>query len=140
MIEAVPEGIEVVLIHDGARPLVSRAVIDGVLARAPAGAAIPAVRATDTLKEADETGRVVATLDRARLWHAQTPQGFPLAVIRELHRRARADGWAGTDDASLCERYGVPVQLVEGSDENLKVTRPSDLLIAEALARGLRAE
>jgi 2-C-methyl-D-erythritol 4-phosphate cytidylyltransferase len=138
-LEAVPRGIDLVLIHDGARPLVSREVIDRVLAAAGEGGAVPGVRATDTLKEEDGGGRVERTLDRSRLWHAQTPQGFPLALIRELHRRARAEGWSGTDDASLCERYGVPVRLVEGSPENLKVTRPLDLVVAEALARGLRA-
>ena len=138
-VEAVPAGPELVLIHYGARPLVTRAVVDRVLRAAVEGGAVAAIRATDTLKEADEEGRVRSTPDRSRLWHAQTPQGFPLPLIRELHARARAEGWSPTDDAALCERYGVPVRLVEGSPENLKVTRPVDLAIAEALARGLRA-
>jgi 2-C-methyl-D-erythritol 4-phosphate cytidylyltransferase len=138
-LRAVPERVELVLIHDGARPLVGAEVIDRVLARAAEGGAVPALPATDTLKEADEEGRVRATLDRSRLWHVQTPQGFPLPMIRDAHRRAREEGWIGTDDASLCERYGFPVRLVQGDAENLKVTRPLDLAVAEALARRLRA-
>lgn len=136
---AVPDGIDLVLIHDGARPLVSRSVVDRVLGAAAAGGVVPAVRATDTLKEVDENGQVVNTLERARIWHVQTPQRFPLSLIRQVHQSARREGWTGTDDASLCERYGVPVQVVEGSHENLKITRPVDLVVAEALARSLRA-
>jgi len=82
-------------------------------------------------------GTVVATPDRARFWQAQTPQGFPRAVILEAHRRARAEGVRATDDAALCERYGIPVRVVEGAADNLKVTRPADLAVAEALARRL---
>lgn len=134
---AVPPGHDLVLIHDGARPFVTRAVIDRVLARAPAGGAVAAVRVSDTLKAVDDEGRIVSTVDRSRLWQAQTPQGFPLATIRAAHRRAREDAWQATDDASLCERLGVPVHVVEGDPANLKITHPGDLVIAEALARAL---
>ena len=139
-LEAVPDGTELVLIHDGARPLVSREVIDRVLRGARRGGAVPAVPATDTLKESDADGGVVRTLDRTRIRHVQTPQGFPLGQIRDAHRRARDEGWVGTDDASFMERFGFPVRLVEGAPENLKITRPLDLVMAEALARRLRAE
>jgi 2-C-methyl-D-erythritol 4-phosphate cytidylyltransferase len=137
-LERLPAGVDLVLVHDGARPLVSHAVIDRVLARAPAGAAVASEPATDTVKVVDAEGRVERTLDRAVLRHAQTPQGFPLATLRAAHARARREGWSATDDAALCERCGVPVYLVEGAPENLKVTRPLDLRVAEALARDLR--
>ncbi|HEX2188021.1 MAG TPA: 2-C-methyl-D-erythritol 4-phosphate cytidylyltransferase [Longimicrobiaceae bacterium] len=134
---ATPEEAETVLVHDGARPFVGAEVIDRVLEGARAGAVLAALPVTDTLKEVREDGTVAATPDRARFWQAQTPQGFPRAVILEAHRRARAEGVRATDDAALCERYGIPVRVVEGAAENLKVTRPADLLVAEALARRL---
>jgi 2-C-methyl-D-erythritol 4-phosphate cytidylyltransferase len=98
---------------------------------------LAALPVTDTLKEVAADGTVLATPDRARFWQAQTPQGFPRAVILEAHRRARAEGVRATDDAALCERYGIPVRVVEGAADNLKVTRPADLAVAEALARRL---
>lgn len=134
---ALPAATEVVLVHDGARPFVTREVIDRVLERAPDGGAVAAVRATDTIKEVDETGRIVGTAERSRLWHAQTPQGFRFRDLRDAYRRARAEGWSATDDAALCEHFGIPVFVVEGSYRNLKITRPEDLPHAEALARNL---
>lgn len=131
--------VDLVLVHDGARPFVTREVIDRVLARAQEGGAVAAVPATDTLKEVDGDGRVVATVDRARIWHAQTPQGFPVATLRAAYQRARRDGWQGTDDASVCERCGVPIVVVEGSRDNLKITTPADLPVARAIAARLRA-
>lgn len=135
---AVDQGVDVVLVHDGARPFLSPEVVDRVLEAAAEGGAIAAIPATDTIKEVDQEGRVIGTADRSRLWHAQTPQGFPVAVLREAYRRARSEGWQVTDDASLCERAGVRVRVVLGAFENIKITRPSDLLLAEALARALR--
>lgn len=129
----------VVLVHDGARPFVTREVIDRVIQEARSGAAIPGLRSTDTLKQVDADGRVVATLDRERVFGAQTPQGFPLALLLRAYRTAREQGWPSTDDATLCERLGAEVRLVEGSPENLKITRPADLAVAELLARHLPA-
>lgn len=134
---ATPDDAEVVLVHDGARPFVSAEVIGRVLEAARAGATLAALPVTDTLKEVAADGTVVGTPDRARFWQAQTPQGFPRAVLLEAHRRARAEGVRATDDAALCERYGIPVRVVEGAADNLKVTRPADLHVAEALARRL---
>lgn len=136
---ATPEDAPVVLVHDAARPLVSAEVIGRVLEAARSGPAIAAVPVSDTIKEVGEGGVVLATPDRARLWQAQTPQGFPRDVLLEVHRRAREEGVRATDDAALCERYGIPVRVVEGAPENLKVTRPADLVVAEALARRLLA-
>ncbi len=136
-LQALPADADPVLIHDGARPFVSPEIIERVLAGARSGGAIAAIRVADTIKQVDEEGRIEGTLDRSRLWQAQTPQGFPRDVILGAHRRARRDGVAATDDAALCERYGSPVRVVEGSAENIKITRPADLVLAEALARRL---
>jgi 2-C-methyl-D-erythritol 4-phosphate cytidylyltransferase len=130
-LDAVPPEAELVLVHDAARPLVSRAVIERVLAGAARGGAIAAIPAADTIKEVDPTtGRILATPQRSRLWHAQTPQGFPAALLREIYRRAAADGVQATDDAALAEHYGFPVEAVLGAPENLKITTAEDLDLA----------
>ncbi len=134
---ATPEDAEVVLVHDGARPFVGAEVIARVLEAARSGPALAALPVTDTLKEVGSDGVVVGTPDRSRFWQAQTPQGFPRELILAVHARAREEGVRATDDAALCERYGIPVRVVEGAAENLKVTRPADLAVAEALARRL---
>lgn len=123
-----------VLVHDGARPFVTAAVIDRVLEACGGGGAIAAVPVTDTIKEVGPDGVIAGTPERARLWQAQTPQGFPFAALVDAYRRARAEGVAATDDAALYERYVGPVRVVMGSHSNLKVTRPADLRLAEALA------
>jgi 2-C-methyl-D-erythritol 4-phosphate cytidylyltransferase len=135
---ALSSDVGLVLVHDGARPFVTREIIDRVLARAGEGGAIAAIPATDTIKEVDAAGRIVRTADRSRLWQAQTPQGFPLTLLRDAYERAHRNGWSGTDDASLCERAGIPVVVVEGSRDNIKITTPSDLPIARAIAARLR--
>lgn len=135
-LEAVPESVDVVLVHDAARPLVTREVIDRALAVAATGVgAVVGVPVTDTLKEVDAEGRIVGTPDRAVLRAAQTPQAFPRAMLLDAYRRAEQEGVVATDDAALVERYGGTVVIVEGAPENLKVTRPSDLVVAEALLR-----
>jgi 2-C-methyl-D-erythritol 4-phosphate cytidylyltransferase len=131
-----PTTVNVVLVHDAARPLVDDATIDRVVATARAGtAAIAALPVVDTLKEVDAAGRIVRTVDRTRLWRAQTPQGFPRDVIVEAHVAARRDGATATDDAALCERLGLPVVVVRGSERALKVTEEGDFARAELLAR-----
>ncbi|MFW6201561.1 MAG: 2-C-methyl-D-erythritol 4-phosphate cytidylyltransferase, partial [Gemmatimonadota bacterium] len=137
-LEVVPEAADVVLIHDAARPLVSAAVVDRVLRRACEGLAegvgvIAAIPAADTIKEVDAAGRILRTPERSSLRRAQTPQAFPRGVIVEAHRRAREDGIGATDDAALVERCGGTVVVVDGEPENLKVTTPADLAMAEAL-------
>lgn len=131
---ATPDDAPVVLVHDGARPFVSAGVIDRVLGACSAGGAIAAVQVTDTVKEVGPEGIIRATPDRERLWRAQTPQGFPRAALLRAYERARAEGGAATDDAAVFARYEGPVRVVAGSERNIKVTRPADLLIAEALA------
>ena len=131
---ATPADAQTVLVHDGARPFVSADIIDRVLDACADGGAIAAVPMTDTVKEVGADGVVRGTPDRAALWRAQTPQGFPRAALIEAYARARAEGVAATDDAALFERYSGPVRVVAGSERNLKVTRPADLRVAEALA------
>ena len=127
---AAPEA-EVVVVHDGARPLAPAALFDACVAAArETGAAVAAVPVVDTLKLV-EAGRIARTVDRAGLWAAQTPQAFRRSLLLELFARARDR--LVTDEAALCEALGIPVAVVEGSPANIKVTRPGDLAVAEAL-------
>ena len=134
-LEDLPEEVEVVLVHDAARPLVPDDVIDRVVATARGGVgAVAALPVVDTLKEVDEEGVVVRTVDRTRLWRAQTPQGFPRQALERAHAAAKRDGVGATDDASLCERAGVTVRVVRGSEVAMKVTDEADFERLEALA------
>jgi 2-C-methyl-D-erythritol 4-phosphate cytidylyltransferase len=133
-LRATPADAPAVLVHDGARPFVSAEIIDRVLDACVEGGAIAAVQVTDTVKEVGPGGVILGTPDRSRLWRAQTPQGFPRAALVRAYERAREEGVAATDDAALFERYCGPVRVVAGSERNLKVTRPADLVLAEALA------
>jgi 2-C-methyl-D-erythritol 4-phosphate cytidylyltransferase len=127
-----PGAGEIVLVHDGVRPLVTREVISRVIREAGrCGAAIPAVPVEDTIKEAVR-GKVVRTVDRANLYRVQTPQGFAYAVLDQALRRAGPKRPAATDEAALAERAGAEVRVVAGDPRNIKVTIPSDLKLAEA--------
>jgi 2-C-methyl-D-erythritol 4-phosphate cytidylyltransferase len=131
-LQALSDALDVAVVHDGARPLVSREVVGRCIAVAGSGVSgVAGVRAVDTMKEVDGSGVVVATPDRSRLWHAQTPQAFPLGVIMDAYRRAFTEGFPATDDAALVERVGGRVVMVESSADNLKITRPQDLEMAE---------
>ena len=122
---ALPGDAEIVLIHDGARPFVSPDVIGRVIESVKkCGSGVAAVPARDTIKRADQDGRVLQTLNRAELWHMQTPQGFRADELKRAHAQAQA---RYTDDAALMEAAGYKVQLVMGSYENLKLTSPEDL-------------
>jgi len=136
---ALPESVATVLVHDAARPFVSRSTIDGVIARARSGVgAVAALPVSDTVKEVIDGHRIVKTVARERLWRAQTPQGFPRPMIVAAYAEPGKDGGVPTDDAALCERAGFPVEVVEDAPQNLKVTTADDFRIAEALARDLR--
>ena len=125
---------DIVLVHDAARPLVSLAAIEAVIfAAREKGAAIAAVRAKNTIKVVGEDGRVEATPARASLWEVQTPQGFRREILQRAYEKAAQDGFLGTDDASLVERLGEAVFVVESDYGNLKITTPEDLWLAEAL-------
>jgi 2-C-methyl-D-erythritol 4-phosphate cytidylyltransferase len=127
----VPPGTGVVAVHDGVRPFVTAEQIDRVVARAEAcGAAILGLRTVDTVKEVD--GDVITrTLDRAHVVLAQTPQAFRFELLSDAYAGWRAAGWPVTDDASLVERIGGRVEVVEGSPLNVKITTPDDLPLAE---------
>ena len=125
---------DVVVVHDAARPLVTADVFTRVVAAlAGADCAIAAARVADTVKEADVSGRVTATLDRSRLWAVQTPQVFRRAALEAALAQPDAVLAAATDDASLVEAAGGVVRVVEAPRENLKVTTPLDLRVAELL-------
>lgn len=124
--------VTVVMVHDAARPLVTREIIDRCLRVARGGeGAVAGWPVVDTLKEVEEDGRVVSTPDRATLWRAQTPQAFPRDALLEAYRRGVEEGMAATDDAALFARYGGRVRMVEGGAWNLKVTHPEDVAVAE---------
>jgi 2-C-methyl-D-erythritol 4-phosphate cytidylyltransferase len=125
---------EVVVIHDAARPFAPARLFEACLAAAErSGGALAAIAVADTLKRA-ERGLVSATVARAGLWQAQTPQAFRRALLVSAHERALREGVSATDDADLVERLGGRVEIVEGSALNLKITTPDDLRMAEALA------
>jgi len=131
-----PGAGEIVLVHDGARPLVTREVISRVIrAAGRGGAAVPVVPVEDTIKEAVR-GKVVRTVDRANLYRVQTPQGFSYAVLDKALRLASLKKLAATDEAGLAERAGAEVRMVAGDPRNIKVTIPSDLKLAEAFLGG----
>ena len=96
--------------------------------------AVPALPVVDTLKEVDADKRIVRTMDRTSLWRAQTPQGFPRDMIERAYVEARREGVSATDDAALCERLGLPVVVVQGSERAMKVTEEADFARAERLA------
>ena len=122
---------DVVLVHDGVRPYVSREVIFAVAEKAAeTGAAIAAVPPKDTIRHLDE-----GTLDRSRLCCVQTPQGFHFGLLKEAFEKAMTEGFYGTDDASLVERLGHAVAIVPGEYTNIKITTPDDLPAAEAILR-----
>lgn len=126
---------DIIVVHDGARPLVTTAIIDAAVSAAiEDGAAIAGVAVKDTVKETS-AGYVRATLKRESLLSVQTPQAFRHGVLEEAFRKARAEGFEGTDESSLVERIGQAVRVVEGSYENIKITTPEDLLVAECILR-----
>ena len=133
-VRATSSAADVVLLHDGARPLVEPELVEKVARRARnAGAAIAAVPATATVKEVDPDHCIRRTHDRDAIWLAQTPQGFRRDLLLEAYERAYEDGFEGTDDAQLVERLGHEVEVVRDSTSNIKITRPRDLPVAEAL-------
>jgi 2-C-methyl-D-erythritol 4-phosphate cytidylyltransferase len=135
-LELVPvEGIECILVHDAARSFVPPEVIERVVAavRAGAVAVVPVVPVTDTIKRVGPGGEVVDTPDRSALVAVQTPQGFEPSLLRKAHAAEVVRAVGVTDDAMLCERLGVTVQTVEGSEDGFKITSPRDLILAESI-------
>jgi 2-C-methyl-D-erythritol 4-phosphate cytidylyltransferase len=133
-LEDLPDEASIVLVHDAARPLVAEATIDRVVESVRAGhSTIAALPVVDTLKEVDADGVIVRTVERERLWRAQTPQGFSRETIERAHREAKSQHISATDDAALCERLGIPVRVVRGSERAMKITEGADFDRAEAM-------
>ncbi|WP_055566459.1 2-C-methyl-D-erythritol 4-phosphate cytidylyltransferase [Streptomyces atriruber] len=143
-LDALPPGFDIVLVHDAARPLVPVDTVDGVIeaVRGGAPAVVPALPLADTVKQVDPAAEqggpepVVATPERARLRAVQTPQGFDRATLVRAHETATGPV---TDDAGMVEQLGLPVVCVPGHEEAFKVTRPLDLVLAEAVLARRRA-
>lgn len=133
-IRAITWECEYILIHDGARPLVTEDVIRRTLLAAQnSGAAICAVPVKDTIKQADSDGNVLATIPRESLWAVQTPQVFRADLIRRAYENAYVHNHYGTDDASLVEYLGEEIKIVTGDYENIKITTPEDIPTAEQI-------
>lgn len=135
-LQALPPSLDLVAVHDAARPLVDRSTIDRCLeAVGPARGSVAGWPAVDTLKAVDGHEIVTETVPRSKIWHAQTPQVFPRDLLFRAYESAMGVGISDTDDAALVERVGGEVRMVLGSQENLKVTRPEDLPLAEHFLR-----
>ena len=131
-VENVDEKADLVAVHDGARPLIKRKVIESVIQKADeVDAAACAVPVKDTIKIIDSSGKIVTTPERDALRAVQTPQVFRLSLYKEAIEKAVSDGKQYTDDCQLVESMGYPVYLVDGDYENIKITTPDDLLVAE---------
>ncbi|HEY0243794.1 MAG TPA: 2-C-methyl-D-erythritol 4-phosphate cytidylyltransferase [Gemmatimonadaceae bacterium] len=134
-LEDLDDQIGIVAVHDAARPLVTLKVIDRVISEARKGhGAAPGLPVVDTLKRIDESSGVRETIDRAGLVRIQTPQAFPKEMIERAHREASSSGITATDDAALCERLGMRVVVVPGSERAMKITSEEDFARAEALS------
>lgn len=139
-----PAESTLILVHDGARPLITPELIDGAIEALEGDRSLDGVvvghPSYDTLKVVDAGGDVSATADRTTLWAAQTPQVFRAQALRSAYERGRAEGWDGTDDASFVERAGGRIAVHAGSRDNIKVTVPEDLSTADRLLRARRGE
>lgn len=130
---AVPADADVIVVHDAVRPFIRAGLIGDCIAAARRKGAVSVMRpVTETIKVVAD-GRIFNTPDRSTLWITQTPQAFSADLLRRAHDEAARDGVSGTDDCMLVERLGMPVFIVEGTDENIKITTPTDLTVAAAL-------
>ncbi|MEK6778029.1 MAG: 2-C-methyl-D-erythritol 4-phosphate cytidylyltransferase [Candidatus Deferrimicrobiota bacterium] len=133
---AVPEEAEVILVHDAVRPFVSGELLARCVGLARKhGAVVPVVPVRETVKEWDRDGKTLSTVERSRLFRAQTPQGFRAGILRAAYRKAGEEGLRGTDDAALVEAAGTPVTPIPGEEGNIKITIPEELRMAEGLLR-----
>lgn len=134
-LEDLTDEASLVAVHDAARPFATAALIDRVISEARKGhGAAPGVRVVDTIKRAHENGNVIETISRDGLWRIQTPQAFPRDMLEKAYADAHDAGVSATDDASLCERLGLPVVIVPGSERAMKITTDSDFARAEGLS------
>lgn len=135
------ENAEIVLVHDGARPFIRQEVIRRLVEKAKQdGAAIVGVPVKDTIKKVNPDLLIEETVERAALWMIQTPQAFQYSILQKAHLQAKEEQYMGTDESSLVERIGMPVHMVEGDYENIKLTTPEDLIVAEAILKKQKAK
>ena len=135
-LQQVPQDTEIVLIHDGVRPFVTEEILERSIAAAKeTGGCVAGVPAKDTIKVCDAEGFAIATPDRSTLRQIQTPQTFRRKEILAAYEKAKADGFLGTDDASVAEHIGFPVRVIMGSYRNIKITTKEDLLIGAAFLK-----
>ncbi|SMD14248.1 2-C-methyl-D-erythritol 4-phosphate cytidylyltransferase [Sporomusa malonica] len=140
-LKVIPDSAEIIVVHDGARPLVEPSLFNQAVAAARQHqAAIVAVPVKDTIKSADTAGWVSGTPDRRTLWAVQTPQAFEAGLLKAAYEQAARDGYLGTDDATLVERMGVKVKVVPGNYQNIKITTPEDLSVAGILLANRQEE
>jgi len=132
---------DIVLVHDGVRPFITTEMIEAtVTAAIEYGAAITAIPVSDTIKQADDEGFVARTLDREKLRRVQTPQAFRYSLLARAFAKAADDSYYGTDEGSLIEYIDEPVKIIAGSELNIKITRPEDLILAEKISAHLKAQ
>jgi len=136
-LQRLPEDARVVVVHDAVRPFITADLVERVRAAGAGGAATCGTPVRDTVKRVTD-GAVESTIPRQGLWLTQTPQAFARDLLWEAHDKARRDGFAGTDDAMLVERLGMPVAMVAGLAQNLKITTPEDLRTARSWVRPRR--
>lgn len=136
-LQRLPEDARVVVVHDAVRPFITADLVERVRVAGAGGAATCGMPVRDTVKRVTD-GAVESTIARQGLWLTQTPQAFARDLLWEAHDKARRDGFAGTDDAVLVERLGMPVAMVPGLAQNLKITTPEDLRTARAWVRPRR--
>ena len=135
-LKKVEKDASIVLVHDGVRPFVTQEMIKEYVEFAKKGECVAVgVPLKDTIKEVDDKGIVRSTLERSRLWAIQTPQTFPVKILRRAYEESYRNKTCGTDDATLVERTGGKVRVIMGSYENIKITTPEDLLVAEEILK-----
>ncbi|MGB9498289.1 MAG: 2-C-methyl-D-erythritol 4-phosphate cytidylyltransferase [Dissulfuribacterales bacterium] len=138
---AITDKDDIVVIHDGVRPFVTAKLIEACIYGAEKdGGCMLGVPAVDTLKILDSDGYVLNTMQRSDVWLAQTPQAFDCKLIKKAHDHALAEGFRGTDDASLVEYLGKRVRVISGSPYNIKITNQKDMVIAGAIFQHLKRE
>ncbi|MBT5376611.1 MAG: 2-C-methyl-D-erythritol 4-phosphate cytidylyltransferase [Nitrospinaceae bacterium] len=139
--QALAKDTDIVLVHDGVRPFLSQGMIQETIHCAEKfGAAITAIPVNDTLKQVDSSGLVQRTVDRDGLWRVQTPQAFRYDLLGEAFCKAQRDSFYGTDEGALIEYLGQEVRVVDGSEWNLKITRPEDLVLGESIVEKMFPE
>jgi len=137
----VSQDSEIVLVHDGVRPFLSqKMIVDSIDAAREYGAAITAIPVHDTIKRVDTSGLVSQTIDREGLWRVQTPQAFRYSLLLDAFNKAKSENFYGTDEGALIEHLGEPVKIVEGLEQNIKITRPEDLELSKAFISRLFPE